>query len=313
TPSGSSIGRLEPLVRKQVNYGFLATETFFATEGIADFASREWGPQDLRILAGRPSSFGMVTAKDADIRSITDAEGKRVAYVAGNPSVNLKCDAILAFEGMTREDVEAIKFPTYANAMSSLAEGKADATCTTTTPSQMYELAESPRGIHWVDIPKDDEEGWERITEVAPFFQPYTETKGAGISEDNPAELFAYRYPMIVTRADVSADEVYAFMKALDETYGQYKDATDVRPRWDLEKSGTPPADAPFHEGAIRYLKEEGIWTDEMQEWNDAQLARLSALQDAWDEAMAEGEDMDDDEFAELWEEYRENALDELN
>lgn len=312
-PSGSSIGRLQPVVSDRADYGFLATEAFFSSEGTYDFSARRWGPQDLRTLAGRPSSFGMPTAADANIRKISDAAGKRVAFVAGNPSVNVKCDAILAFGGLTRDDVEAIMFPTYGAAMSSLAAGQADATCTTTTPSQLYELAESPRGIHWVDIPADNEEGWARVREVAPFFKPFKESVGAGLSEDNPAQMLAYRYPVMVTRADTSADDVYAMIKAVDETYGMYKDATAVMPRWELSEAGTPPIDVPFHEGAIRYLKEKGVWTEEHQAWNDQRLERLNALRAAWDEAMAEGENMGDEEFAQLWEKKRQAALDSLN
>lgn len=312
-PSGSSIGRLQPLVGGRAQYGFLANEAFFSSEGRYDFADRRWGPQDLRVLAGRPASFGMPTAADAQIRSIADAKGKRVAFVAGNPSVNVKCDAILAFAGLTRDDVDAIMFPTYGGAMSALAEGKADATCTVTTPSQMYELAESPRGIHWVDIPADDEEGWKRLRDIAPFFSPFKETVGAGISAEEPVNLVAYRYPMVIAMADTDADEVYAMTKALDESYEMYKNATAVMPRWAMEDAGIPPADVPFHEGAIRYLREKGLWTSEHDAWNEARLARLAALRAAWEEAVAEGGDLDDEAFAALWEEHRQGALDELN
>lgn len=308
-PSGSSIGRLQPVTAGQADYGYLATEAFFSAEGTYDFADRRWGPQNLRVLAGRPASFGMPTAADAEIETIADVEGKRVAFVAGNPSVNVKCDAILAFGGLTRDDVEAIMFPTYAAAMSSLAQGKADATCTTTTPSQLYELAESPRDIHWVDVPADDAEGWARVREIAPFFKPYTETVGAGLSEENPADMLAYRYPVLVTMADKSADEVYAMTKALDETFGMYKDATAVMPRWELSDSGTPPIDVPFHEGAVRYLKEKGIWTEEHEAWNQQRTERLDALIAAWDEAMSEGADLSDEDFAKLWETKRQEAL----
>ena len=54
---------------------------------------------------------------------------------------------------------------------------------------------------------------------MAPFFQPFAETVGAGISEENPVNTMAYKYPLIVTTANKGADEVYAFTKALDETY----------------------------------------------------------------------------------------------
>ncbi|ARB44018.1 TAXI family TRAP transporter solute-binding subunit [Alloalcanivorax xenomutans] len=311
-PSGSSIGRLQPVLSKRADIGFLATETFFASEGIHDFSTRRWGPQDLRVVAGRPSSFGIFTAADADIHTLQDLKGKRFAYVAGNPSINVKCDAFLAFAGLTRDDVDAKMFPTYANAMSSLARNEADASCTTTTPSHVYELEQSPRGIRWLEVPADDEEGWKRLRAVAPFFQPYTETVGAGISEENPVDILAYRYPVLVVRSDTDADLVYAFTKALDETYDMYKDATSVMPRWDLKQAGVPAADAPFHEGAIRYLKEKGIWTDEAQAWNDARTKRLNVLRDAWKKAVAEGDGKSDEEFAAIWDRIRTQALNSL-
>ena len=311
-PSGSAIGRLQPLLSGRASIGFLATETFFAAEGIHDFSTRRWGPQDLRAVAGRPSSFGIFTAADANIHSLKELKGKRFAYVAGNPSINVKCDAFLAFAGLTRDDVKAIFFPTYASTMSSLARNEADASCTTTTPSHVYELAESPRGIRWLDVPKDDKEGWKRLKAVAPFFQPYTETVGAGISEEHPVHILAYRYPVMAVRADADADQVYNFLKAVDETYPMYKDATAVMPRWRLDEAGTPAIDVPFHKGAIRYLKEKGIWNDEYQAWNDDRTRRLNALLEAWPKAIAAGKGKSDEEFAKIWESYRTKALNAL-
>jgi TRAP transporter TAXI family solute receptor len=311
-PSGSAIGRLQPVIGGRADVGFLATETFFAAEGIHDFATRRWGPQDLRALAGRPSSFGIFTAAEANIESLEDLKGQRFAYVAGNPSINVKCDAFLAFAGLTRDDVEAIIFPTYGNTMSSLARNEADASCTTTTPSHVYELAESPRGIRWLEVPAEDTEGWKRLKAVAPFFQPYTETVGAGINEENPVNILAYRYPVLAVRADMSDDKAYAFIKAVDETYDMYKDATAVMPRWKLEDAGTPAIDVPFHDGAIRYLKEKGIWTEEHQAWNDERTERLNALLEAWPKAIAEGEGKSDEEFAAIWEKIRLETLNSL-
>lgn len=308
-PSGSAIGRLQPLLSGDATVGFLATETFFAAEGVYDFATRRWGPQDLRVLAGRPSSFGIFTAADANIKTLADLKGHSFAYVAGNPSVNVKCDAFLAFAGLSRDDVDAVMFPTYASAMGSLARNEADASCTTSTPSHVYELAESPRGIRWLDMDPNDKEAWDQLGNVAPFLAPYKETTGAGISKDNPVNMVAYRYPMLVVRADADADEVYNLLKAVDETYPMYKDATAVMHRWDPKLSGVPAIDVPFHEGAIRYLKEKGIWTDEHQAWNDTRTVRLNALLEAWPKAIAEGKGKSDEEFAEIWEKHRQKVL----
>jgi TRAP transporter TAXI family solute receptor len=204
-------------------------------------------------------------------------------------------------------------FPSYGAAMSSIAQGKTDATCTTTTPSQMYELAESPRGIRWLEAPASDKEGWARMQAIAPFFGPKVEAVGAGLSADKPAALMSYRYPVLTVRADMTPDQAYAFVKAMDETFDIYKNATKVMPRWNLKVSGNPPADAPFHEGAVRYLKEKGLWTPEHEQWNQARVKRLNALIAAWDKTKQAGKGMSDKQFAELWAKNRKAALASLN
>src|SRR5690606_33343590 len=128
------------------------------------------------------------------------------------------------------------------------------------TAATLRELEASPRGIGWIPVPADNKEGWERLTAVAPFFAPSKQTIGAGTSEENPVELMAYKYPMIVTYASTSEDEVYALTKAIAESFDLYKGASPVMELWNVKESGTPPADAPFHEGAVRYLKEAGVW-----------------------------------------------------
>ncbi|WP_274427136.1 hypothetical protein [Chelativorans sp. YIM 93263] len=68
-PSGSGIGRLQPILLSRADYGFLATEAFFVSEGAYDFAVPDWGPKQIRAVAGRPASLGIPTAADAEIQS----------------------------------------------------------------------------------------------------------------------------------------------------------------------------------------------------------------------------------------------------
>src|SRR5690606_555835 len=69
-PSGTSIGRLLPLKTEKANYGFLANEVLFATEGTYDFATRQWGPQDLRVVLARLASNGLGCGGDAGIKTV---------------------------------------------------------------------------------------------------------------------------------------------------------------------------------------------------------------------------------------------------
>lgn len=312
-PSGSGIGRLQPLLQGRADYAFLATEAFFMSEGAFDFATPEWGPRELRAVAGRPAGITLIAAGDAGIETVADARGKRIAFVAGNPSVNVKCEAILAFGGLTLDDVEVVTFPTYASAMSSMTRNESDATCTTPTTSQLYELAESPRGIHYAPLEADNAEGWEGLLKVLPIMGPSDEDVAAGLEEGEIAKMAAYRYPVITTTVEKSADEVYAFIKGLDETYDLYKDGTATMARWTLEKSGKPAIDVPFHEGAVRYLKEKGIWTEEDDAWNEKRTQRMNALVEAWGSFKSENEGLSEEDFAAAWMARRAEVVAGLN
>src|SRR3546814_18431052 len=92
--------------------------------------------------------------------------------------------------------------------------------------------------------------------------------------------LIAYRNPMIVTYARQSADEVYALTKAMDEVFDDFKVTTGSADSWAIAIAGNPPADAPWHDGAIRYLKEKGVWDAEAQAWQNQRLARLQTVMD---------------------------------
>ena len=312
-PSGSGIGRLQPLLKGRADYAFLATEAFFIGEGAYDFAAPNWGPRQLRAVAGRPAGITLIAAGDAGIDTVADAAGKRIAFVAGNPSVNVKCEAILAFGGLTLDDVEVITFPTYSAAMSSMTRNESDATCTTPTTSQLYELAESPRGIHYAPLEADNDRGWEQLLKVLPIMSPSDEDVAAGLPEGEVAKMAAYRYPVITTTSEKSADEVYAFIKALDETFDMYKDGTATMSRWALERSGKPAIDIPFHQGAVRYLKEIGVWTDEDQAWNEKRQARMDAMTEAWESFLSENGGLSEAEFAEAWMARRSEIIASLN
>lgn len=312
-PSGSGIGRLQPLLQGRADYAFLATEAFFLAEGAYDFALPEWGPHNLRAVAGRPAGITLIAAGDAGIKNVEDARGKRIAFVAGNPSVNVKCEAILAFGGLTLDDVKVIMFPTYSSAMSSMTRNESDATCTTPTTSQLYELAESPRGIHYAPLFADNAKGWDALLTVLPIMGPSDEDIAAGLPEGEIAKMAAYRYPVITTTSDKSADEVYAFIKALDKTFGLYKDATATMKRWALDRSGRPAIDVPFHEGAIRYLREIGVWTEKYDLWNQQRIARLDALRTAWEKFRAQNEGMPEQEYAAAWMAHRADVIAGLN
>ena len=99
-PSGTSIGRILPLAQRKADYAFLASGTYFASEGTYDFATPNWGPQNLRCVMSPPAGTGIVMLGNSKFSAAEGIKGMRLGYVKGNPSVNVKTDGIAAFAGL---------------------------------------------------------------------------------------------------------------------------------------------------------------------------------------------------------------------
>src|SRR3546814_13991325 len=74
--------------------------------------------------------------------------------------------------------------------------------------------------------------------------------------------------------------------KAVDQLYDAYKDGAPGIGGWKLDRQIFEWA-VPYHEGAIRYFKEKGVWTEAHQKHNDALVKRQAVLKAAWKEHAA--------------------------
>ncbi len=314
-PSGTAIGRVRPVTDGRASHAWLANELYFATEGLYEYCAPDWGPQDLRTLLGRVNSFSVAATKVSGVREPKDLKGKRFAIARANSSVNIKVEPILAFAGLTWNDMELIEFPSYGATMKALVEGKADCVGVAPAAATLRELEASQYGIGWVALDPANKAGWARAKKAVPFVEPFQETIGAGLSAQNPVWMMGYRYPMITVPAKANIDEVYAMTRAVAETYDLYKDANPIMPRWNVAKAGTPPMDAAFHPGAIRYLKEAGIWKPEHETWQAGMLERHAALQAAWKSMMVDDPSAraaDAAGLQKIWEARRAKTLESL-
>lgn len=305
-PNDTSVGRILVMKSGQAKYGFLADEVYFASHGLYDFADKKFGPQDLRVILAKPSYFGFAVTKKSGITTIEELKGKRISYVPGNTSHIIKAEAYLAFGGLTWDDVEITHMSSWSAGAKGLIEGKIDAIASQPTAATLYEVESSPGGLEYIEMPASNIEGWKRTQEIAPWVSPGIESRGAGMN-GKEYELPKYTYPQISCYADVDADEVYEIIKALDESFDLYKDMDPTAIDWAIENSSGVPNGAPYHEGAVRYLKEKGLWTEEHEEWNNSQIESLKAEQAAWETVIKEANEknISDKDFAEYWLERR--------
>ena len=284
-PSGTGIGRMLPVTQRKAHYGFLATEAFFAAEGTYDFAVQSWGPQNLRIVLAPPTGTGLTVPKGSKFADGANLKGVRLGYVKGNPSVNVKTDALLAYAGLTRSDITAVWFGGYGVMKGARLTGKIDGFLMSPYSGITRELEASPAGIDWVQFDPKNKEGWKRIQKIAPMYGPLSIDDGAGMEKGKPVNIIEFRYPMMTTYADRSADEVYTVTKAMHDAFDLYKNVNATTKNWIISKAGRTPADVAWHRGSVKFLKEKGVWTSEDEAWNQARLARHAKVIEEWDNA----------------------------
>jgi TRAP transporter TAXI family solute receptor len=313
-PAGNDVARLAPLRAKRAVSSAMGSGTYFAQEGVFEFGAKEWGPQQLQlILSSVDCNCGTLgVAADVGVKEIKDLRGKRVGFVVGSPALNQNSLAVLAFGGLTQNDVKTVEFASYGAMWKGLVNNDVDAAFGTTITGPAKEAETSPRGLIWPPLPKSDTTGWERMKKVGPFFFPQLATCGAGISPEKPIELGNYPYPIFVAYASQPQDQVYSIAKAMIDGYDAYKDAAPGAGGLGAARQ-TKNWVVPVHPGAVKALKEAGHWSAEQEAHNNALFKRQEVLVSAWAEYNKSNPPSDEKAFLEGWMKARGAALAKAN
>ena len=309
-PAGNDVARLAPLKANRAQVSAMGVGIYFAQEAVFEFATKEWGPQPLRVLlaANACNALGLVVANDVGIKEMKDLKDKRIAFVVGSPALNQNALAMIAFGGLGPKDVKIVEFASNAAMFKGMINNEADAAFSSTINGQTREVESSPRGIWWVRTPHGDKSGWDRIKKVGPFFLPHIATCGSGgLSASAPAEMPTYPYPIFMSYASAAPDLVYGITKAMITGYEDYKAGAPGADGLALSKQKLQWA-VPFHAGAVKALKEAGAWTDADEAHNNGLLKRQGVLASAW-EAFLKTNPPDGEPFRKAWMSARKDAL----
>ncbi|GAA4283347.1 TAXI family TRAP transporter solute-binding subunit [Brevibacterium daeguense] len=278
-PSDTAIGQLTPLREGQAGYTRTGDAYIYAFEADYDFAVPDWGPQDVQVTWAPTAPHGLMVRADSGIESVEDLKGKKVARATANPSVQNKTEAILAYGGLTWDDVEPVNI-SYGDQAQGLQNGQIDALYQQVYGSSLFEL-ESAVDVRWLELSEPEGEAADRVEEIAPSTYIDTFSNGPGQEEGEETYGLYYAVPMI-TMADTPEEEVHALATALHENFDGYKDVTQTTPGWGLDKAQVEPTEVPFHPGLVRFLDEQGKWSEEAEAKNTELIERGQALREEW-------------------------------
>ncbi|WP_158966979.1 TAXI family TRAP transporter solute-binding subunit [Chachezhania sediminis] len=301
--AGNGVAQQSTLKAGRADFVLAGFDVYFAQEGAYQFGAKDWGPQPVRLVmtSMTDQGFGLAIAPDLaeNVAGPGDLRGLRIAYVQGSPSIQGALQAlVIACGDMTWDDVEKVEVPGFGASVDAYINDQADVYFTSTNSGTSVKADASSRGLAWVPVPFDNDACWERIRATDPRWIQKVVTEGVNIPEGG-IEMASYPDMLLNTTADRDAGYVQAMLSAIYDNFDDINGATPTTYGLALDRQILEYT-VPFHDGAIAYFKDAGVWTDEMQAHNDRLVARQDALKAAWDAVVAMNIS-DDDEFAAAW------------
>jgi TRAP transporter TAXI family solute receptor len=308
-PGKNDVSRMTPLKLGQSKLCACGIASYFAQEGVLMFAEKSWGPQRLYNLFNNNGKNGQQVAVSAasGIKVAADLKGKRVTFVKGAPALNQNMEAFLAFGGLTWADVQKIEVPGWGQSVDAVINGQADAVWGSTVSSKYAQLVASPQGLHFPPLPHADKAAWERAHKIAPWWIPSKiETVVPGYKGELPYEGSNFPYPLFVSTNDAPDDLAYGLTKAVMENYDAIKESGPSMDGYQLASQKLAFV-FPYHPAAVKYYKEKGVWTADLDAHNANLVKRQDVLAAAWKDMSSKS--VADDKFAEEWMKVRAAAL----
>lgn len=274
----TGIARVAPLISRVADYARAGDETYYAFEGDDEYASETWGPQPVRGVWNPPGNYGVFTLQKSGIETVSDLRGKRYPRLIASTSINRKLEAILNFGGLTRDDVELVDIA-YSEQIAAVRAGHLDAAYHNVVGATIEEL-NTTDPIHWLNLGGGAPEQYATWEELAPMVIPGTTLDAVG-HKGEPITNMQYSIPLS-TLADRPAEEVYSVLKVMHDNFDTLSGMTPDIKNFATDRVHVVPMVIPFHDGAIRFLREQGRWNDSLQQRHEALLEREALMKEAW-------------------------------
>ena len=307
-PSGVDLARtMMPRTGDTVTTIHTGGSVWLIQEGLSSYASIEWGPQPIReVYLPEHVGQGFVVKGNSPIKTGRDLKGKTVAIYPGSPYPTLINESILAFFGLTWNDVKQVKMSSPPEGYRAIRDGHIDTAFMNAASSVAVEMATMPGGLRWINMPASDKVGWDRVRKVVPVHAPKKKTSGPGISAENPIEIMTVAYPEIIAYDKSDQASIYWITRALIETRASWeKKHASLKNDWTMEKHWSlwEGGITPMHDGAIEYYKEIGQWNDHREKLNRERIQHQKEIRAYWDEVVetAQKEGVKTKAFPEYW------------
>ncbi len=255
---------LPAMNNREVEFGIIVgSDAATAYRGTG--AHRKANP-NVRLLAiGAPMHLAFWAPADSPIKTTADLRGKRVpSGWAGLPIIHYTAGANLANGSLTWDDVSKVPVAELGENLRAFMEGRTDVLWHSVgAPAVQEANARTRGGVRAVAITTSPE-GLKRMADFNPGTYMMSLKKGTavGIMDDVPVQTEDI---CVVASAQLPEEVVHAVLRVLWDNNDELTKVTPRMRSWIRDRMASKEASIPYHAGAIKFFREKGIWSKELE------------------------------------------------
>jgi TRAP transporter TAXI family solute receptor len=254
----------------EVNFGahcgFQQVYEAYFGHGPFEKLGRQKNVRNLATGYGLPYGVNMM---DPGITTMQQLKGKTVFVQMTHSDQRIAAEVMAKAAGLEiGKDLKIIPVRSPQEAIQGLLTGRAD--------GMMYGLipglteVQRARGLQSLSIPDDM---LQKVLEAAPVWGVVEIQPGQPpLKPERPVKTLEIQCG-VAAGEQTSADTVYQMTKAIFDNLPDWTSVHPLAKQWSLQRAVQINV-APYHEGAIRYYKEKGVWTPALEAKQKELLAK---------------------------------------
>jgi uncharacterized protein len=224
------------------------------------------------LIVGGALQLSFYVPREAPMETVADLKGKRIPTdYPGTPIVRLSSIAALATAGLTYNDIVKVPVSDLQAGAEAFMEGRTDAGWHSVGSPAVEEANARKGGVKFISVIATPE-GAKKMADVYPGSYPSVIKAGSATGIVKETALLTNDIYLVASK-DFSDQAAYDAVKALWDYNKELGAAYPTLKQWRRERMLSKNAFIPYHPGAIKFFKEKGIWTKQL----DALQAKLLA------------------------------------
>jgi TRAP transporter TAXI family solute receptor len=215
------------------------------------------------LMAGSNLLLGMLVRNDSGMTKVEELRGKRIAWGWAEAPYQLNNTLTCLYNGgLTIDDVKTVPVTSMVASVQALTDGRLDATNVAVGMGAISE-ADAMVGVHFLDQSMNPEAIKQARRCRAGVKVVLMPPGPAGLKKETP--LMAS--PMVMAASThLSADVAYALLNVWWDNYEKWQDMHPILKLWTRKSFFIKEITIPYHEGAVKFYKEKGLWDAEMDQ-----------------------------------------------